>query len=208
MISLPSPITTRPFIHPQLLAVISTERRVSHPLSVFSPATLIKASSRTGFVRLLLFEQIRSYPLIERIFQQFDDLAPQVFVPVLFEKHPCLFVDYRRYLEVAICPEFDVLAVPEHQPVVARVLGKRLRNQSRKFIHRQIPGRKTERVHSVYVLNQDFLSALREIDNLEQNFGDVIRSHCRQVHIRPPWQPARIRHRILAASLSPDFQLG
>jgi hypothetical protein len=147
---------------------------------------LIEATSRTEFVRLFLFEQIHRYPLIERIFQHFDYLAPQILVPVLFEKHPCLFVDYRRYLKAAVCSELDILAVLKHKSVVARVLRQRLRNQPRKLIHRQIPRHKTARVHRVYVLNQDFLSVLREIDYLEQNLGDVVRSHCWQVHISPP----------------------
>jgi hypothetical protein len=84
------------------------------------------------------------------------------------------------------------------------VFGKRLGYQSRKLINRQVPGRKTLVMHRVYVLNQDFLSALREFEDFQQNFGDVIGSDCGEVHSWPPRLAAHSPYCLLAASLLPS----
>jgi hypothetical protein len=172
--------------------------------------TLIKASSGGVFVGLFLLEQVRGYPLIERIFEHFVYLSVDVFVTVLLEKKFGVFVDIGGRFKAAVSAEFDVFAIPQDKPARARVFGKRLGYQFRKLIDGQIPGRKTLAMHRVDILNQDFLPVLREFEDFQQNFGDVICSDCGEVHSWPPRRAIHSSHRLLAAfllSLNDDFLL-
>lgn len=94
-------------------------------------------------------------------------------------------VRQRLNLQITVGLKSYMSAVAKQQTVSAEMFAERLRKTLREFSGRQIPGHETRVAAVQNIPKEDFFPLFCKVEDLRQQFGDVIGFYGWDIHIRP-----------------------
>jgi hypothetical protein len=103
------------------------------------------------------------------------DLPIDIFFPIFFEKFYAVLIDDWFYIYAASGAEFDIFSVTQYKTFVSNVFVDGMVKHVGKLIYFQLFWNESGILDVDYILYKDFLASSRELDYLDEYFGDIIR---------------------------------
>ena len=103
------------------------------------------------------------------------DLPLDVFFPTFFEKFDAVLIDDWFYINAASNAEFDIFSVMQYKTFVSNVFVDGVVKHIGELIYFQLFWYESGILDVEYILDKDFLASSRELDYLDEYFGDIIR---------------------------------